>query len=96
MKKTVLFTIISAFLLISTNSNAQILTPVKWKFYTKQISSDIVELKAEAVIDANWHLYGQYSEPAGGIPAEFIFNKNSTYKKSGTNLLKKSYTYQSM
>ncbi len=63
--------------------DSQIIQPVKWTFYTKNISSDEVKLIAKATIDKTWHLYGQYSEPAGGIPAEFIFEKSDKYKKEG-------------
>ncbi len=64
-------------------ANAQIVQPVKWKFYVKNISADEVKLVAHAKIDEKWHLYGQYSEPAGGIPAEFTFESSDKYKKIG-------------
>ncbi len=83
MKRTVIFSIISAFMLISFSSNAQILTPVKWKFYTKQISKEVVELKAEATIDKGWHLYGQYFEEGGPLRTEFKFNESVKYQKNG-------------
>ncbi len=74
---------VSVLLLISFNVNSQIVQPVKWKFYTKAISADQVKLVAKATIEKSWHLYGQYSEPAGGIPAEFIYEESDKYKKEG-------------
>ncbi len=71
-------------LIFSTlNLSSQIVKPLKWKFYTKNISSDEVKLIAKATIDETWHLYGQYSEPAGGIPAEFTYEPSDNYKKEG-------------
>ncbi|MCF6365116.1 MAG: thioredoxin family protein [Bacteroidales bacterium] len=74
---------LTALMFTSINVNSQILQPVKWTFYTKVINETEVKLVAKATIDKTWHLYGQYSEPAGGIPAEFIFNESSSYKKTG-------------
>ena len=82
MKKQFLFfTIIMLF--AGFVLKAQIHEPVKWKFYTKKIDSKTIELKATAEIEKKWHLYGQYSEPAGGTPLSFTFAKSDKYKRIG-------------
>jgi hypothetical protein len=62
---------------------SQILEPVKWKFYVKTKSADEVKLIAEASIDEKWHLYGQYSEPAGGTPLSFEYEASDAYSIIG-------------
>ncbi len=83
MKRKVLILSIIALIFTNLNLNSQILQPVKWKFYTKAISETEVKLVAQAAIDDKWHLYGQYSEPAGGTPLSFEFEKSSNYSKIG-------------
>lgn len=83
MKNIVKLLILSGLIFLSFNVNSQIIQPVKWKFYTKNISADEVKLIAKASIEKSWHLYGQYSEPAGGIPAEFLYETSDNYKKEG-------------
>ncbi len=77
------FAIIS-LLFISLNIHAQVKEPIIWKNSVSIEKDGTVKLISKALIDKTWHLYGQYSEPAGGIPAEFSFNESSSYKKSGT------------
>ena len=83
MKNVIKSLILSILIFVSFNVNSQIVQPVKWTFYTKNVSADEVKLVAKASIEKSWHLYGQYSEPAGGIPAEFIYEKSDKYKKTG-------------
>ncbi len=71
---------------LSTNGaklNAQIVQPVKWKSYVENVSADEVKLVVKAKIEDKWHLFGQHSEPAGGIPAEFSLEENANFKKIG-------------
>ena len=82
-KRFFILTIIVTVLLTAFSVNAQILEPVKWKFYTKKISEDVYELKAKATIDDTWHLYSQYFEDGGPIPMKFTFKKSSDYKTIG-------------
>ncbi len=83
MKKVINLLLLSGLMFISFRANSQIVQPVKWKFYTKAVSADEVKLVAKATIEKTWHLYGQYSEPAGGIPAEFSYEASDKYKKTG-------------
>jgi thiol:disulfide interchange protein len=82
MKKQFLFFTL-LFFLCGTGLNAQIMEPVKWKFHTKKIDKQTIELKATATIEEAWKLYGQYSEPAGGIPLSFEFEASDAYELIG-------------
>lgn len=76
--KLLLTTLLFAF--ISLNAiNAQILTPVKWNFTTKQISPAEAQLIFTATIDATWHLYSQDIPENGPVPTSFTFEKSSKY-----------------
>jgi thiol:disulfide interchange protein DsbD len=79
-----IFLFITSILLFGSNIlNAQIMEPVKWKYSVKQIDEGFAEIKFIATIENTWHLYGQYSEPAGGIPLSFEFEKSSNFSLSG-------------
>jgi thiol:disulfide interchange protein DsbD len=80
MKKIFFGLLLTVFAFISS---AQILQPIIWSFSVKSINEKEVKLIANAKIDKTWHLYGQFSEPAGGIPAEFIFNPTKDFKLKG-------------
>lgn len=82
MKRLIYLIFISIFLNINI-SDAQILQPVKWKFSVKQTGGQYAELKFYAEIEVSWHLYGQYSEPKGGIPLSFTFEESPKYSLSG-------------
>lgn len=62
-------------------SQAQILDPVSWKFSSKRISNEIVEIQAQATIDKGWHLYSTVApdEDAGPIPTEFSGDSSGVY-----------------
>lgn len=84
------------FFLAFANSNAQIVKPVKWTSKVEKISDTEFNLVMQGKIDADWHLYSQYTPQAdmgSAIPAEFKFEdakgnyeligkvKESPYKK---------------
>jgi thiol:disulfide interchange protein len=74
--------LLSLGLIISTFiSSAQILDPVSWKFSSKRISNEIVEIQAQASIDKGWHLYSTVppEEDAGPIPTEFSGDSSGVY-----------------
>jgi len=54
----------------------QMYNPVKWSTSVEKISDKEYVLKAEAVIQSGWHLYGQYIEEGGPSATAFTF-KNS-------------------
>ncbi len=66
-------TIIAFLLLISASMSAQMYNPVKWSASVEKISDKEYILKAQAVIQSGWHLYGQYIEEGGPSPTAFRF-----------------------
>lgn len=69
-------------------TTAQIFTPVKWTFSTKQISPSEVELVMIASIDKPWHLYSQDiksddPEQMTPVPTTFTFEKSKNYDLVG-------------
>jgi len=70
-------------LTLSTVSFAQILTPVKWSFSTKQVSAGEVQLILKATIDKTWHLYSQQEYKDGPVPTSFSFEKSKNYELIG-------------
>jgi thiol:disulfide interchange protein len=93
MKRLVLSLLL---LLAFANSNAQIVKPVKWTSKVEKISDTEFNLVMNGKIDAEWHLYSQYTPQAdlgSALPAEFKFEdvkgnyeligkvKESPYKK---------------
>ena len=72
--------IITALLfLLSYSMFGQMYNPVKWTTTVEKISDKEYILKAEAVIQSGWHLYGQYIEEGG--PSATVF----TFKNPGKN-----------
>lgn len=76
-----LFFIISIF--ITLNSFSQILKPVKWTSEVKKINETEAELIFNATIEEHWHLYSQYFEEGGPIPAKFTFVDDKKYERIG-------------
>ena len=69
------------------NINAQILKPVKWSSKVEVVSVDEYNLIMEGKIDADWHLYSQFTpqaEMGSALPAEFKFeNAKGNYELVG-------------
>ncbi len=57
---------------------AQIISPVKWSFEQKQISSNEIELIFKGHIDKGWHLYSINLPDGGPIKTTFHFETDST------------------
>jgi len=82
MKKNFFFFLLS-FLAIA-NLNAQILDPVKWTTKTEKISDTEFNLVMDGVIEADWHLYSQFTPENGPLPAELVFdNAKGNYELIG-------------
>ncbi|MCR5445575.1 MAG: thioredoxin family protein [Bacteroidales bacterium] len=62
---------------------AQQLDPTKWSYSVKETSDNEAELVFTAKIDDGWHLYSQYTDPAGPLPIVFEFTKSSDYELVG-------------
>lgn len=80
MKK--LFILLFIFLL-SISTDAQIITPVKWEYRVKKVSTAEYELQALALIDKPWHLYGQNFEAGGPVRLTFTFEDNAGFILTG-------------
>jgi len=69
--------IITVMLLFCGSIFGQMYNPVKWSTAVEKISEKEYLLKAEATIQAGWHLYGQYIEEGGPSPTAFAFKKKN-------------------
>lgn len=67
--------------------NAQILTPVKWKFSVKPISATEAEVVAKATIDKGWHVYAlKVSDKEiaiAPIPTSLKLDKSKDFESTG-------------
>ncbi len=70
-------------IVLSTSLWAQQLDPAKWSYSVKEISDSEAELVFTAKIDDGWHLYSQYTDPAGPLPIVFEFTRSADYELLG-------------
>jgi thiol:disulfide interchange protein len=78
--------IFSAVLLlfVFANTQAQILNPVKWKSSIEKKSDSEYLLKLDGSIEADWHVYSQFTPEDGPLPTELIFHdKKGNYEVVG-------------
>jgi thiol:disulfide interchange protein len=66
---------ITLLLFFSASMFGQMYNPVKWTTTVEKVSDKEYILKAQAVIQSGWHLYGQYIEEGGPSPTAFTFKK---------------------
>ena len=71
MKQVIIF---FAFLFMGIGMNAQ--SPVSMSYSAKKMADNIYELHITATIEDGWHLYSQFSDDKGGVPASINFTKN--------------------
>lgn len=64
--------------------SAQVLEPVKWKFHTKNISSNEFNLIFEAKLDKGWYVYSQTIEGDGPVPTSFHFEAHPDFELIGS------------
>lgn len=83
MKKFFLTSIMVLVAMLGTNSIAQQLDPAKWTYSVKELSNTEAELVFTAKIEDGWHLYSQYTDPAGPLPIVFDFTKSDDYQLIG-------------
>ena len=62
---------------------AQIQDPAKWTYTVKDLNDTESELVFTAKLDEGWHLYSQYTDPAGPIAISFEFAPSKDYKLVG-------------
>ena len=70
-------------IVLSTGLWAQQLDPAKWTYSVNETSNTEAELVFTAKIDDGWHLYSQYTDPAGPLPIVFEFTKSGDYELIG-------------
>ncbi len=68
---------------LSFLGQAQLFTPVSWKFSTKSLSKGKVEVILTAKIDAGWHIYSQHVKVGGPVPTSFSFASSNDYVPLG-------------
>jgi hypothetical protein len=81
MKKTILTAIV---FILSLSAHSQILTPVKWSYAAKKISSNEAVVFVRASIDKGWHIYSQNIADGGPAKTELTFTPSSSYTLNGT------------
>ena len=65
-------------------AQAQILNPVKWKPKIEKKSNSEYLLTINGEIEADWHVYSQFTPEDGPLPTELIFhNKKGNYEVVG-------------
>ena len=75
------------FIALVSTSVAQIYQPVKWKFSVEVFEDNTAEVKAEATIDATWHVYAlvisDKPDVIGPIPTSIKLDPSKNYSASG-------------
>src|ERR1700712_4058859 len=74
---------VAAAILLSTQLNAQILTPVKWSYGFKKLGKGEAMIFMKATIDEGWHLYSQTVKDGGPIKTTFTFPASTAYTVAG-------------
>ena len=71
-------------LFVSTLGIAQIQDPVKWKPSIEKISDNEYQIKFNATIEGEWHMYSQFTPEGGPLPLEFLYNNaEGNYEPQG-------------
>ena len=83
MKKTILFILVTV---IYTSAFAQVLTPVKWSYGTKKISSTEAIIFIKASIDKGWHIYSQHVDDGGPVKTTITFTADKAYALNGSTV----------
>ena len=70
--------------LVFNNAQSQILNPVKWQPKIEKKSDSNYLLTVNGTIEADWHVYSQFTPEDGPLPTELIFhNKKGSYEVVG-------------
>ena len=71
---------------------SQVQDPVKWKSSIEKISDTEYQIKLDATIEGEWHMYSQFTPDGGPLPLEFIYeNAEGNYEPQG-NAKESEYT----
>ncbi|WCT14101.1 protein-disulfide reductase DsbD domain-containing protein [Mucilaginibacter jinjuensis] len=80
MKKLLIAAIV---LLFAINTQAQILTPVKWSYAAKKVSATEAVVFFKATIDEGWHVYSQTVKDGGPVKTTITFTPSKEYTLDG-------------
>ncbi|HUH26123.1 MAG TPA: cytochrome c biogenesis protein CcdA [Flavobacterium sp.] len=61
-------------LFVTSLGFSQVQDPVKWKSSIEKISDTEYQIKLDATIEGDWHMYSQFTPDGGPLPLEFIYN----------------------
>ena len=71
-------------LFVTSLGFSQVQDPVKWKTSIEKISDTEYQLKFDATIEGEWHMYSQFTPEGGPLPLEFIYNNaQGNYEPQG-------------
>ena len=71
-------------LFVTVFGYAQVQDPVKWKSSIEKISDTEYQIKLDATIEGEWHMYSQFTPDGGPLPLEFIYeNAQGNYEPQG-------------
>lgn len=71
-------------LFVTSLGFSQVQDPVKWKSSIEKISDTEYQIKLDAVIEGEWHMYSQFTPEGGPLPLEFIYNNaEGNYEPQG-------------
>ncbi|TXH21613.1 MAG: hypothetical protein E6Q95_03465 [Chitinophagaceae bacterium] len=68
--------LIGFFVILLSTINAFSQGPVSLNYRAQKIADNTYELHITASIQDGWHLYSQFSDDKGGVPASINFTKN--------------------
>ncbi len=81
-------------ILITSSGFSQVQDPVKWNSTIEKISDTEYQIKLDAVIEGEWHMYSQFTPDGGPLPMEFIYeNAEGNYEPQG-NAVESQYEVQ--
>lgn len=72
MKKIIL----SLLLLMAFSVNAQVVNPVKWTSKVEKLSETEINLVITGAIEADWHVYSQFTPDGGPLPMVLEFKES--------------------
>ena len=71
-------------LFVTSLGFSQVQDPVKWKTSIEKISDTEYQLKFDATIEGEWHMYSQFTPEGGPLPLEFLYNNaQGNYEPQG-------------
>ena len=70
--------------------------PVQWQAQVSKLADNSFELKVNAVIEPEWHVYSQFTDPDGSLPLELEYlDANQGYSLDGPTVESETHTQYS-